>query len=58
MWHSNIMLEAILLTKWQFLTKARKYTVGKPIFSKPKKGKMEKKQIESKNENGKLIELR
>ena len=39
MWHSNIMLEAILLTKWQFLTKARKYTVGKPIFSKPKKRK-------------------
>ena len=44
MWHSNIMLEAILLTKWQFLTKARKYTVGKPIFPKPKKGKMVKKK--------------
>ena len=61
MWHLNIMLEAILLTKWQFSTKARKCMVGKPIFYQvQKKGENEKKKTRLKTlkENGKLIELR
>ena len=60
MWHLNIMLEAILLTKWQFSTKARQCMVGKPIFYQvQKKGKNEKKtRLKTLKENGKLIELR
>ena len=42
MWYSNIMLEAILLTKWQFLTKASKGHGGKIHFLAQKRRKWKK----------------